>query len=397
MNTVATGLEECLRSLPEVLCGARVGLLSNQAAIDRRFLTARELLAKALGPRLVALFAPQHGFFSEQQDNMVETAHAIDPELKVPVHSLYSDTRQPTRQMLEGVEVLVVDLQDVGCRVYTFLSTLSYCLESCSELGIPVVVLDRPNPLGGVRIEGHLLDSRFASFVGRASIPMRHDLTIGEMAIFLNEEIGARADLTVVPMRGWSRSMLFNETGLPWTAPSPNLPRLEGVLVYPGQVMLEGTTLSEGRGTTMPFEICGAPFIDPYRLRIEIEPYELKGVVLRPVRFEPTSNKWQGRSCGGLCLHLTSPETFEPYRTTLALLVACKRLWPRELQWKEPPYEYEMVRPPIDMITGGSDVRSLVDGAPEMNLGDLRTEVDRLCFVDANLWRTRTTHARRYQ
>jgi uncharacterized protein YbbC (DUF1343 family) len=356
---VAVGLEVALQSPPAILAGARFGLLCNQASVDAGFRHAAELLAARFPGRLAALFSPQHGLWSEQQDNMVETPHGKEPALRVPVHSLYSETRAPTPTMLHGLDLLVVDLQDVGTRVYTFVWTLYHCLRACAQARLPVLVLDRPNPLGGVQVEGPLLAPAFQSFVGEAPIPMRHALTIAELARWLNR--GIACDLHVVPMQGWRRAMHWSATGRVWVPTSPNLPRVEGVDVYPGQVLLEGTNLSEGRGTTTPFEVCGAPFVDPQAWRHALVAHGLQGVVPRPVRFEPTFQKWQGESCGGLCLHVTDRAAFEPYRTSLCLLAAARALWPQRLLWREPPYEYETQRLPIDILCGSDAARLAID------------------------------------
>lgn len=360
--TVAIGLEICLDSPPPLLREARrFALLSNQAAVDQQFRHSAELLARKHEGRLKALFGPQHGLWSTQQDNMIETGHSVHPKLGIPIHSLYSETRKPTQQMLAGIDLLVVDLQDVGTRVYTYIWTLSYCLSACAQAGIPVLVLDRPNPLGGELVEGPLLDLDYRSFVGRAPMPMRHGLSIGELARFVNDQIGYGADLHVLPMQGWRRNMLWPATGRTWVPPSPNLPTFDSALVYPGQVLLEGTNLSEGRGTTTPFQQFGAPFLDPWQLVTYLEPRSLQGVLLRPVQFVPTFQKWQNQTCQGLFLHVTDPAAFRPYRTTLALLRAVHELWPRQFHWQSPPYEYETEKTPIDILSGGNQLRAWID------------------------------------
>jgi uncharacterized protein YbbC (DUF1343 family) len=301
--------------------------------------------------------------WGEEQANMMETPHGRYPLVPgVPLYSLYSDTRRPTAEMLTGLEAFVIDLQDVGTRIYTYIWTVTYCLEACAERQLPVVLLDRPNPLGGVVVEGPRLDPAFASFVGRAPIPMRHGRTIGELAAQLNESMGIHADLTVVPVQGWQREQLWPATGRAWVPPSPNLPTFASALVYPGQVLLEGTHLSEGRGTTTPFEVAGAPYIDPFRLADCLREFSLPGVVFRPVRFRPTFDKWQGESCGGVYFHVTDPQSFRPYRTTLHVLSAIRGLWPREFQWRPPPYEYETVQQPIDILSGSSLLREWLNG-----------------------------------
>lgn len=384
---VRIGLERCLEHPPEVLRGARFGLLCNQASITHDFALAYEALAARLPGQLVALFGPQHGFLSEQQDNMIETPHAREPRLQVPIHSLYAQDRKPTKKQLEGLDLLVVDLQDVGCRVYTYVWTLLYCLEACAEQRIPVLVLDRPNPLGLARVEGAMLDPEFASFVGLHPLPMQHGLTLGELAHLLNAERGIGAELHVMPCEGLTRAMTWRETGRAWIPPSPNLPRVEGVDVYCGQVLLEGTNLSEGRGTTTPFELFGAPFVEPYRLRDALAERQLPGVVFRPVRFEPTFQKWQGKSCGGLFLHVTDPETFAAYRTTLAVLACVRALWPNDFAWRQPPYEYETEKLPIDILTGSAAVREAIDAGEDPTP---------LAEVDGEAFAARTAAARAY-
>jgi uncharacterized protein YbbC (DUF1343 family) len=362
-TAIRFGLEAACLTPPDVLLQARAfGLLSNQASVDRTFRHAADVLDKRFPGRLKALFGPQHGLWSTEQDNMIETGHGESERLRLPVWSLYSETRKPTQQMLDGLDLLVVDLQDVGTRVYTYVWTLTYCLEACAQKGIPVLVLDRPNPLGGELAEGPLLDTAFASFVGRAALPMRHGLTFGELARYCNDVMGLSADVRVQPMQGWRRAMTWPDTGRVWVPPSPNLPRWEGALVYPGQVLLEGTNLSEGRGTTTPFEQFGAPFVDPWQLLALMSTHDLPGVALRPVRFEPTFQKWQGQPCGGVFLHATDAAAFRPYRTTLALLRGVHELWPREFAWRQPPYEYEEVQQPIDILAGSAAVREFVTG-----------------------------------
>jgi uncharacterized protein YbbC (DUF1343 family) len=383
MATVVIGLENCLQSPPKVLAGAaRFGLLLNQASVNQDFEYASTLLARRFPGKLAALFAPQHGLWGEQQENMIETGHGRDEALGVPVHSLYSETRKPTPAMLKGLECLVVDLQDVGTRIYTFAWTMMACLEACAAAGIPVLVLDRPNPLGGEAYEGPTLDLHYASFVGRSPIPMRHGLTMAELARWLNATHKIGADLHVVKLTGWARHMLWPETGRTWVLTSPNLPRWEGCAVYPGQVLLEGTNLSEGRGTTTPFEVFGAPFVSPAKLLAELGPFKLAGLRLRPVRFEPTFHKWRGKSCGGLYLHVTDPRAFRPLRTTLALLTAVRRLWPKDFAWREPPYEYETEKRPIDVLFGNCTFREALDRDEIKSPADL----DELVRLDQGAW-----------
>ena len=361
MSSVRTGIEQLLADPPAWLKGRRLGLLCNPASVDRRFRHTRDLLAQRFPGALRALFSPQHGFFAEKQDNMIESTDMTDPVLGLPVFSLYGATRVPSAEMFSEIDALLVDLQDVGTRVYTFIYTLSYCMETARDCGRQVVVLDRPNPVGGTAVEGNLLAAECSSFVGRFPMPMRHGLTIGELARVFNSRFGIGCDLKVIAMAGWQRSMLFGDTGLPWVAPSPNLPTPVAALVYPGQVLWEGTNVSEGRGTTQPFELCGAPFLDTGRLAADLAEPPIAGAVLRPAVFEPTSNKWQSRCCAGFQVHPTDPQRYAPYAVTLRLLQAILRRHPREFAWRPPPYEYEREKMPIDLLIGDRAIRQRLE------------------------------------
>jgi uncharacterized protein YbbC (DUF1343 family) len=357
------GLERVVYEESMSFPGQRIGYLSNQASTTREFVHGRIVLQQKYGDQLTCLFSPQHGFFSEKQDNMIESDHTLDSVTGLPIYSLYGEHRKPTAEMFEQLDVLLIDLIDVGTRVYTFLYTMAYCMEMAAQLGKKVVVLDRPNPIGGEQIEGNMLRPDCSSFVGLYPLPMRHGLTFAELALFLNREFGIGADLELVEMKGWKRSMLFRDTGFPWVCPSPNMPTPETALVYPGQVIWEGTNVSEGRGTTLPFEFVGAPFWQHAAMLRKLEETELPGCYLRPVVFEPTSGKWMGEACCGFQVHVTNSRTFLPYRTSLALLQASILLYPDHFQYKQPPYEYEFKRLPMDLILGDQDVRKeLEDG-----------------------------------
>lgn len=297
---------------------------------------------------------------------MIESDDLIDPVLNVPVFSLYGQTRVPDKRMLDPIDILIIDLQDVGTRVYTFIHTMSYCLEAAKKFGKKVIVLDRPNPINGCMIEGNLLVSECASFVGRYPIPMRHGLTIGELSFLFNSDYGIGCDLDVIPMSGWKRDMFFMDTGLPWIPPSPNMPSPVSAMVYPGQVLWEGTNISEGRGTTLPFEIFGAPFFNTKRLLSTLGGNRLPGATLRPAAFEPTFNKWSGSRCNGFQIHVTDPYEFKPYITTLKLLQAVIFHHNQMFQWKHPPYEYEFKRLPIDLIIGDKDIRQRIENLDEI-------------------------------
>ncbi len=361
MATVQTGLEHFLESPPKWVAGARLGLLCNPASVDSKVNHARLGIQQHFADKLKALYSPQHGFFAEKQDNMIESADGVDPVLNLPVYSLYGKTRKPTKSMLEPIDVLLVDLQDVGTRVYTFIYTLSYCLEAAKTLDKKVVVLDRPNPVNGKTIEGNCLNPDYRSFVGRYTLPMRHALTIGELARLFNEHFEIGCDLEIIPMKGWRRSMFFNQTGLPWVAPSPNLPSPVSTMVYPGQVLWEGTNVSEGRGTTLPFEQFGAPYLNPAKIVASIGDKSIPGIVLRPIVFEPTANKWQEQPCRGFQIHITDPGQYRPYETSLRLLQAIILHHKKEFEWKQPPYEYETRRLPIDLIIGDRQIRQQIE------------------------------------
>ncbi|OGP63074.1 MAG: hypothetical protein A2V65_10030, partial [Deltaproteobacteria bacterium RBG_13_49_15] len=312
---------------------------------------------------LVQIYSPQHGFFSEKQDNMIESEDMLDPLLRIPVYSLYGKNRVPEKSMMDLIDLLIVDLQDVGCRVYTFIYTMSYCMEVARELGKKVLILDRPNPIGGVSVEGNCLNPAFSSFVGRYPIPMRHGLTIGEIALLFNRHFSIGCDLSVLPMKGWKRRMYFADTGLPWVLPSPNLPSPNSVMVYPGQVLWEGTNASEGRGTALPFEVFGAPYIDPYEILSALGGNSFSGMVLRPLVFEPTSNKWKGISCCGFQMHVNDQDLFSPFEASLKIMQAVMLNCGDRFEWKDPPYEYEYEKLPIDLILGDPQIRRSVEKA----------------------------------
>jgi len=364
---VQTGLERFIESPPSWISGKRIGLLCNPASIDTNFRHVRELINRKFPGQLQALYSPQHGFFAEKQDNMIESDDMTDPMLEIPVLSLYGKTRIPDKKMFYPIDVLIVDLQDVGTRVYTFIYTMSYCLEAAKKFGKKVLVLDRPNPVSGSITEGNCLTSECTSFVGRYPIPMRHGLTIGEISLLFNKEYGINCDLEVIPMKGWNRKMFFQDTGLAWIPPSPNLPSPLSAMVYTGQVLWEGTNVSEGRGTTQPFEIFGAPFINTKLLLSTLGGNRLPGATLRPVVFEPISNKWKGSRCKGFQIHVTDPYKFKPYITTLRLLQAVIFHHKDRFHWKLPPYEYEFKRHPIDLIIGDKGIRRSIENFDEIN------------------------------
>ena len=358
MKRVILGIEQLKGLKPSWMREARIGLLVNQASLDSFSRQTKDVIVELAGGNLKALFSPQHGIKGQAQANMIETEDEVDPTLKIPIYSLYSSkTRTPTDEMLDGIDCLVIDLQDVGTRVYTFATTMGFCLEAAARYKKRVVVLDRPNPINAEQVEGNLLQDGLRSFVGYHPMPMRHGMTMGELARFFNEERGIGADLEVTAMEGYEREHLFTQTGLPWIPPSPNMPTPITALVYPGQVLLEGTNLSEGRGTSQPFECFGAPYIDARSLKSQLEKRTLPAVRFEEISFTPQFDKWDGETCHGLQLHVTDPRAYKPYYTTLAIIQEVMALWPKDFFWRPPPYEYEFEQLPIDIITGDEAIR----------------------------------------
>jgi len=345
----------------DLLRGRRIGLVCNPASIDAGFRHVVDRAAAA-GVALGALFGPQHGIRSDVQENMIETPHGRDTSRCVPVYSLYSDTREPTDDMLAGLDALVIDLQDVGTRIYTYIYTMAYCLKAAARNGVPVIVCDRPNPIGGMAVEGPMLEPGYESFVGLYPLPMRHGMTIGELARLFNEQFGLGAKLEVIPMRGWSREMYFDDTGLPFVLPSPNIPTVEAEIVYPGAVLFEGINVSEGRGTTKPFELVGAPWVtDAEGFAARLNALGLPGVVFRPHSFEPTFHKHAKVLCGGCQIHVTDRASFRAVETGVALVLAFRDAGPSAFAWREPPYEYEFTLLPIDILYGSDRLRTGMD------------------------------------
>ncbi|MBY0517281.1 MAG: DUF1343 domain-containing protein [Bacteriovoracaceae bacterium] len=364
---VVTGLERLLTD-PQIQkkYPGKIGYLCHAASITKDIEHGLIALKKVFGDRLIKVFGPQHGFVTDVQDNMVESKHTIHPYFNLKVYSLYSETRIPTQEMLEGLDHVFVDLQDVGTRIYTYIYTMTYMMEACQKAGVQVVILDRPNPIDGVTMEGNVLDMKFDSFVGRHPIPVRHALTMGEVAL-MNQKYWNAPDcnLSIIEMQGWKREMSYEDTGLPWVLPSPNLATVEAAYTFVGTVLYEGTNISEGRGTTRSLEIVGHPKIEAFsfhdKLKTVFKKEELNGFVLRPLVFLPTFQKHQGLPCGGYQIHVTDRKTFEPWRLCQTL---CREFYHHlgsEFKWKQPPYEYEYDRMPIDLINGTDQLRLWVE------------------------------------
>ncbi len=358
---VYTGLDRLLTNWPKRLGGARAGLLVHPASVNRKLEHAIDTALRTKRFELKALFGPQHGIRGETQDNMIEWEGFRDKRTGLPVYSLYGKVRRPTPEMLNALDVLIIDLQDIGSRYYTFIWTMDLCLQTCYEEKKTVVILDRPNPINGVTTEGPVLNKDYASFVGLRPLPVRHGMTIGEIALYLKETFYPSLELHIIMMKNWKRKTFFDETGLYWVMPSPNMPTLETAMVYPGQCLLEATNLSEGRGTTRPFEIFGAPFIDPERLLKRLGEFNLPGVTFRPLYFQPTFHKYEGTLCGGAQIHITERKRFRPFKTGVAIIKAVHDLYPEAFRWKDPPYEYETDKMPIDILIGSDRVRKGIE------------------------------------
>ena len=366
-HPVQVGLEVLLQDVPQVMRGKRVGLICNQSSVNHGFEHAADLLHGHSAFKLTALFGPQHGIRGDVQDNMIETAHGRDRKTGLPVHSLYSETREPTEKMLEDVDMLVFDMQDVGCRIYTFVYTLANCMRIAGRLGKPVVVCDRPNPINGVDTSGNMLEPEYASFVGLFPLPTRHGMTVAELAQMFRDRFDVQCDLQIVPMVGWKREFWLDETDAPWVMPSPNMPTLDTATVFPGAVHFEGTQVSEGRGTTKPFELIGAPYIDPDAYADKLTQLALPGVIFRSCVFQPTFQKHAKTSCGGVQLHVVDRDRFDSVLAGIAMVKVAHDMYPQEFRWKEPPYEYVFDKNPFDVISGTNKIREAFEQGVDLD------------------------------
>ena len=361
MKTLS-GLDVVSMQMPSGLRGKKAGILCHASSITSDFRYITEVFGSESGCRIAALFGPQHGISGQTQDNMIEWEGRTDPVLGIPVYSLYGEHRKPTPTMLNGLDVMVVDLQDVGARLYTYIWTVKLCMEACAEAGIPLYILDRPNPIGRVQADGPVLREEFFTFVGGASIPLCHRMTIGEMAVWIREKHIPRCELHVIRAEGWKRNSLYHETGLPWVLPSPNMPTPQTALVYPGTVLAEALNLSEGRGTVIPFELTGAPFINGQRLLSEMRNRKLPGCRFRMHDFIPTFHKFAEQYCRGIQIHVTDASSFRPVATALHLFDAIIKTSPAgSLTFNPPPYEYEYRLMPFDILSGDSRMREVLE------------------------------------
>jgi uncharacterized protein YbbC (DUF1343 family) len=370
---VITGLESILIDFPAKLKGKRIGILCHAPSVTKDFRHISGKFYRMKECKLAALFGPQHGIHGQTQDNMIEWQSQMHPVFDIPLYSLYGENRKPTPEMLNGIDVFLIDLQDVGARLYTYIWTVKLCMEACTEAGIPVWLLDRPNPISRLPLDGPVLKKEYFTFVGGASIPLCHRMTIGEMALWIREKYFRSCDLNVVRMKNWRRSSLYNDTGLPWILPSPNIPTVQTSLVYPGTVLIEALNLSEGRGTTIPFELFGAPFINSEKLKKNLDNRHIEGCAFRIHDFIPTFHKFSGEICYGLQIHITDIDRFKPVGTVLELFDAIiETTQPDALKFKLPPYEYEYNLMPFDILSGDSGMRKSL-----ISRNDIRIEKER--------------------
>lgn len=368
MTRTRLGVERLLSEKVDILKGQRIGLVCNPASVlPDSFAHVADAFEANEAINVTAYFGPQHGIRGDVQYNMIETPHVRDTRTGKMIYSLYSETRIPTEEMCDEIDTFVVDLQDVGCRIYTYTYTMANCMIAAAKYGKKVVVCDRPNPINGVAVEGNVTEKEFTSFVGQFELPTRPGMTIGEMAKMFNSHWNINCDLEVVEMTGWNREMWFEETGLPWILPSPNIPTIDTCVVFPATVYLEGTELSEGRGTTKPFELNGAPYIDGKAWVEALTAFNFPGVKFRHAYFEPWFSEFAGETCGGVQIHVTNREAFTPVIVGVAMVKTAYDMYPEHFQWRQNDYEYEFGRNPMDIVCGTDKIRKQIESGVSLN------------------------------
>ncbi|MBK8465383.1 MAG: DUF1343 domain-containing protein [Chloracidobacterium sp.] len=381
---VRLGIERILDDRLDAVRGQKIGLVCNQASVlPESFAHAADVFAACDEFKLTTLFGPQHGIRGDVQYNMIETPHVRDERTGIMVYSLYSEVREPTEEMLSDVETIVVDLQDVGCRIYTFIYTMANCMRAAAKFGKRVVVCDRPNPINGIAVEGNITEHEFKSFVGQFELPTRHGMTIGELAKMFNEHFGIGCNLEVIEMDGWTREMWGDETGLPWILPSPNIPTVDTCIVFPATVHIEGTELSEGRGTTLPFHLNGAPFIDSYAWAAELSKFGFEGVAFRPAYFRPTFCEFAGETCGGVQIHVTDRNAFTPVIVGIAMVKTIYEMYSDNFKWRQNDYEYEFDKNPFDVVCGTDNIRKKIETGLVLQEIEASWEKGLVGFADA--------------
>lgn len=363
---VKTGLDNYDRIILPHIRNKKAGILCHASSVSRKLKHIIEIVHQSKHSQLSAIFGPQHGIFGQTQDNMIEWEGYFHKGYGVPVYSLYGKSRKPTMDMLSNIDTMLVDLQDVGTRPYTYAWTLKNCMEACVENNIPVIVVDRPNPLGGIKRDGPVLKRDFYTFVGGAEIPLCHGMTMGELALFINEKENISCSLKIIEMQGWQRKMSWSDTGLPWVLPSPNMPTFNTARVYPGMVLVEALNISEGRGTTLPFELCGAPLLDIKKILSELNKMKIPGCAFREHDFIPTFHKFAGEYCNGIQIHITDYKYYEPVYTAACIFKKIKEISGR-LEFKDPPYEYEEDLAPFDILSGDSLLRKAINEKGSLN------------------------------
>ena len=367
MPRTRLGVERLLSEKVSSLKGSRVGLVCNPASVlPDSFAHAADAFEANDAINVTTYFGPQHGIRGDVQYNMIETPHVRDERTGKMVYSLYSETRVPTEEMVEDIDTFVVDLQDVGCRIYTYTYTMANCMIAAAKFGKRVVVCDRPNPITGTAIEGNVTETEFTSFVGQFELPTRPGMTIGEMAKMFNKQWNINCDLEVLEMEAWERNMWGDETGLPWILPSPNIPTVDTCVVFPATVHLEGTELSEGRGTTLPFHLNGAPYIDAPAWAAALNAFHLPGVKFRHAYFEPSFSEYTGQTCAGVQLHVTDREAFKPVITGIAMVQTAHDMYPKDFQWRQNAYEYEFDKNPFDVVCGTDKIRKAIESGKSL-------------------------------
>jgi uncharacterized protein YbbC (DUF1343 family) len=368
MTRTRLGVERLLSEKVDILKGQRIGLVCNPASVlPDSFAHVADAFEANEAINVTAYFGPQHGIRGDVQYNMIETPHVRDTRTGKMIYSLYSETRIPTEEMCDEIDTFVVDLQDVGCRIYTYTYTMANCMIAAAKYGKKVVVCDRPNPINGIAVEGNVTETEFTSFVGQFELPTRPGMTIGEMAKMFNSHWNINCDLKVVEMTGWKREMWFEETGLPWILPSPNIPTIDTCVVFPATVYLEGTELSEGRGTTKPFELNGAPYIDGKAWVEALTAFNFPGVKFRHAYFEPWFSEFAGETCGGVQIHVTNREAFTPVIVGVAMVKTAYDMYPEHFQWRQNDYEYEFGRNPMDIVCGTDKIRKQIESGVSLN------------------------------
>lgn len=368
---VKLGVDRFFEQDMKGLKNSKIGLLTNQTGANSNFLSTIKLFNDHPEVRLTALYAPEHGLLANGKEGE-RFSHSVHRSTKLPIYSLYGETKKPSDQMMEDVDVIVFDIQDIGARYYTYIYSMAHMMQACARTGKKMIVLDRPNPIGGTVVEGNLIDKDYTSFVGLYPIPNRHGMTVGELALFFNEKFNIHCDLEIVEMEGWKRSYFHGDTELPWIPPSPNTTTQDMMLLYPGTCLIEGTNLSEGRGTTQPFEIIGAPFIDGEMLQDKVNALGLENVYARSIAFTPTYQKYKDEYCEGIQLHLTNRASFQPVKTVISILMLINELYPKQFCF----LKYgNLKRPMFDLLAGNDLLRKgILEGNIEKY--ELQSEVD---------------------